>query len=89
MPLKFSAPFSDKIVHVQRFVPTMKVILYEETPVDFHTLQYSMLLSELHDSHSTANGDISRNIFAEQSFSPNDTYFSYDGASPLHPGQLM
>lgn len=89
MPLKFFAPFSDKIVHVQRFVPTMKVILYEETPVDFHTLQYSMLLSELHDSYSTANGDISRNIFAEQSFSPNDTYFSYDGASPLHPGQLM
>ena len=38
-----------------------------------------------------ANGggsaDIPRNVFAGEPFSPNDPYFSYDPAKPLHPGQ--
>ncbi len=38
------------------------------------------------NNHS-ASTDIPRNIFAEEAFMPDDPYFFYDPANPLHPGQ--
>jgi len=38
------------------------------------------------DNHS-ASTDIPSNIFAEEAFAPNDPYFFYNSANPLHPGQ--
>ena len=38
-------------------------------------------------ANGRGSADIPRNIFAGEPFSPNDPYFAYDPAKPLHPGQ--
>lgn len=38
-------------------------------------------------SNHSASTDIPRNILAEEAFTPDDPYFFYDPANPLHPGQ--